>query len=237
MPRGRTALAEAEIEYAEDECDSIFVRFKLTEDPNGVLAKHGIPLDKAWIVIWTTTTWTLPANEAICLNGQFEYAFVKIGEEYHIMATELVKSVMDACHIENYEIVGEPVPGAEFELMRYNHVYLPKGAGHSGRPRHAGKRFRLRPYRRRPRRGRLQRLRQKYPQVPITVPVDDGGYLTELAGKYAGLGLGCQQDHSGAHQAVRRLMGRAAHHPPVPALLALPSSHHLPCYRAVVLLH
>ena len=94
-----------------------------------MLAKHGIPMDKTYFVIWTTTTWTLPANEAICLNGQFEYSFVKIGDEFHIMATELVKSVMDACHIENYEIVGEPVPGTEFELMRYNHVYLPRRAG------------------------------------------------------------------------------------------------------------
>jgi len=68
-PEDRTALAEAEIEYAEDECDSIYVRFKLTDDPNGVLAKHNIPLDKAWIVIWTTTTWTLPANVATCLNN------------------------------------------------------------------------------------------------------------------------------------------------------------------------
>ena len=67
-PEDRTALAEAEIEYAEDECDSIYVRFKLTDDPNGVLAKHNIPLDKAWIVIWTTTTWTLPANVATCLT-------------------------------------------------------------------------------------------------------------------------------------------------------------------------
>ena len=125
-PDCRTALAEAEIEYGEDDCDSIFVRFHVSQDPNGVLAKYGIPMDKTYFVIWTTTTWTLPANEAICLNGQFEYSFVKIGEEYHIMATDLVKSVMDACHIENYEIVGEPVSGAEFELMRYNHVYLPK---------------------------------------------------------------------------------------------------------------
>jgi len=123
-PDCRTALAEAEIEYGEDDCDSIFVRFHVSQDPNGVLAKHGIPMDKTYFVIWTTTTWTLPANEAICLNGAFEYSFVKIGEEYHIMATELVKSVMDACHIENYEIVGEPVSGAEFELMRYHHVYL-----------------------------------------------------------------------------------------------------------------
>ena len=90
-PEDRTALAEAEIEYAEDECDSIYVRFKLTDDPNGVLAKHNIPLDKAWIVIWTTTTWTLPANVATCLNPNLEYAFVKIGDAYHIMARELVE--------------------------------------------------------------------------------------------------------------------------------------------------
>ena len=93
-PEDRTALAEAEIEYAEDECDSIYVRFKLTDDPNGVLAKHNIPLDKAWIVIWTTTTWTLPANVATCLNPNLEYAFVKIGDAYHIMARELVESTM-----------------------------------------------------------------------------------------------------------------------------------------------
>ena len=185
-PDCRTALAEAEIEYGEDDCDSIFVRFHVSQDPNGVLAKYGIPMDKTYFVIWTTTTWTLPANEAICLNGQFEYSFVKIGEEYHIMATDLVKSVMDACHIENYEIVGEPVSGAEFELMRYNHVYLPKegwvilgdhvtlesgsGCVHTAGG-HGVDDF---------------NVCQKYPQVPITVPVDDGGYLTELAGKYAG---------------------------------------------------
>ena len=51
-----------------------------------MLAKHGIPMDKTYFVIWTTTTWTLPANEAICLNGAFDvFAVVKIGERvpYH----------------------------------------------------------------------------------------------------------------------------------------------------------
>ena len=96
--------AEAEIEYAEDECDSIYVRFKLTDDPNGVLAKHNIPLDKAWIVIWTTTTWTLPANVATCLNPNLEYAFVKIGDAYHIMARELVESTtVSYTHLDVYK--------------------------------------------------------------------------------------------------------------------------------------
>ncbi len=49
-----------------------------SQDPNGVLAKHGIPMDKTYFVIWTTTTWTLPANEAICLNGAFEDSFVRM---------------------------------------------------------------------------------------------------------------------------------------------------------------
>ena len=55
-PDCRTALAEAEIEYGEDDCDSIFVRFHVSQDPNGVLAKYGIPMDKTYFVIWTTTT-------------------------------------------------------------------------------------------------------------------------------------------------------------------------------------
>ena len=177
-----TALAEAEIEYQDDPCTTVYVKFPMHDD-QGKLSH----LDKSKLnfVIWTTTTWTLPANEAICLNGAFEYSFVKIGEEYHIMATELVKSVMDACHIENYEIVGEPVSGAEFELMRYHHVYLPKegtvilgdhvtlesgsGCVHTAGG-HGVDDF---------------NVSQKY-NVPITVPVDDGGCLTELAGKYAG---------------------------------------------------
>ena len=185
-PDCRTALAEAEIEYADDACDSIFVRFAVTEDPNGVLAKRGIPMEDTYFVIWTTTTWTLPANEAICLNGAFEYSFVKIGGKYHIMATQLVRSVMDACHITDYEVVGEPVPGVEFELMRYQHVYLPKqgyvilgdhvtlesgsGCVHTAGG-HGVDDF---------------NISKKYPQVAITVPVDDGGYLTDLAGKYSG---------------------------------------------------
>ncbi len=185
-PECRTALAEAEIEYGQDECDSLFVRFAITEDPNGVLAKNNIPMDKTYFVIWTTTTWTLPANEAICLNAAFEYSFVKIGEEYHIMATDLVKNVMEACKIDEYEIVGEPLHGDDFELMRYQHVYLDKQGyailgehvtleSGSGCVHTAGGH------------GVDDFLVSKqYPQVAITVPVDDGGYLTELAGKYEG---------------------------------------------------
>ena len=188
-PEDRTALAEAEIEYAEDECDSIYVRFKLTDDPNGVLAKHNIPLEKAWIVIWTTTTWTLPANVATCLNPNLEYAFVKIGDAYHIMARELVESTMKGCHIDEYEILPETVLGSELELMQYqhpfldrkglvilgNHVTLEGGTGcvHTA-PGHGVEDFEV--------------CVNHYPQVPVVVPVDDAGRLTAEAGeKFAGL--------------------------------------------------
>ncbi|WP_302201091.1 isoleucine--tRNA ligase [uncultured Gemmiger sp.] len=188
-PEDRTALAEAEIEYAEDECDSIYVRFKLTGDPKGVLAKHNIPLEKAWIVIWTTTTWTLPANVATCLNPDIEYAFVKIGDDYHIMAADLVKATMEACHIEEYEVLPEVVHGDELELVEYKHPFLDRtglvilgdhvtleggtGCVHTA-PGHGVEDFEV--------------CVNHYPQLPVVVPVDDAGHLTEEAGKeFAGL--------------------------------------------------
>ena len=188
-PEDRTALAEAEIEYAEDECDSIYVRFHLTGDPKGVLAKHNIPLDKAWIVIWTTTTWTLPANVATCLNPGLEYAFVKIGDEYHIMAADLVKATMEACHIEEYEVLPETVSGSELELLEYKHPFLDRtglvilgdhvtleggtGCVHTA-PGHGVEDFEV--------------CVNHYPQLPVVVPVDDAGRLTEEAGhEFAGL--------------------------------------------------
>ena len=225
-PDCRTALAEAEIEYGEDDCDSIFVRFHVTQDPNGVLAKHGIPMDKTYFVIWTTTTWTLPANEAICLNGAVR-VFLRQDRRGVPHHGHRAGQERHGClpHRPNYEIVGEPVTGAEFELMRYQHVYLPKegwvilgdhvtlesgsGCVHTAGG-HGVDDF---------------NVCQKYPQVPITVPVDDGGYLTELAGKYAGQRVwACQQDHSGRPDRVRCRHGSGAHQASVPALLALPST-------------
>ncbi len=188
-PEDRTALAEAEIEYAEDECDSIYVRFKLTKDPNGVLEKHGIPLEKAWVVIWTTTTWTLPANVATCLGPQMEYAFVKIGEDYHIMAAALVEATMKACGIENYEVLPGTVTGLELEMMEYRHPFLDRtgllivgdhvtleggtGCVHTA-PGHGVEDFEV--------------CANHYPQLPVINPVDDAGRLTAEAGEaFAGL--------------------------------------------------
>ncbi len=183
-PEDRTALAEAEIEYAEDECDSIYVRFKITGDPNGVLAKHGVPLEKAWVVIWTTTTWTLPANVATCLGPDMEYAFVRIGQDYHIMAAALVESTMKACGIEEYEVLPDTVTGLALEGMEYRHPFLDRtglvivgdhvtleggtGCVHTA-PGHGVEDFEV--------------CAKHYPQLPVITPVDDAGRMTAEAGE------------------------------------------------------
>ena len=104
-PDCETALAEAEIEYAEDPCHSIYVKFRVTDD-KGILTQLGAELDKTFFVIWTTTTWTLPANVAICVGPEFEYALIKSEGEYYVMASALAESAMQAAGKTEYEVLG-----------------------------------------------------------------------------------------------------------------------------------
>ena len=117
-----TALAEAEIEYQDDPCTTIFVKFKVKDD-KGRLASL-TDLSKTYFVIWTTTAWTLPGNRAISVNPEFTYALMKAenGETY-IVAKDLAEAVAKAAGLENYEIIAE-VPGSELELMTAQHPLL-----------------------------------------------------------------------------------------------------------------
>ena len=72
----KTALAEAEIEYSNDVCFSIYVKFKVSND-FGKLVKFNIDLNKTYFVIWTTTAWTLPGNVAVCVGPDFNYNIIK----------------------------------------------------------------------------------------------------------------------------------------------------------------
>lgn len=180
-----TALAEAEIEYAEDPCHSIYVKFKVTED-FGKLTALGAELDKTYFVIWTTTTWTLPANVAICVGPNYEYSLLKANGEYYVMATDLAPAAMADAGITDYEIVGI-IRGDELEYMKTahpfidrtslvivgDHVTLESGTGcvHTA-PGHGVDDF---------------IVCKKYPEIPIVVPVDNKGVLTEEAGQFAGL--------------------------------------------------
>ena len=128
-PDCKTALAEAEIEYQDDPCYSIYVKFPIT-DSKGKFDNLGIDLSKAYIVIWTTTTWTLPGNLAICLGPNYEYTFVKVEDEsskhygeYLLMASEMAAGVMSAVGITKYSTVGS-FTGAELDLIETAHPFL-----------------------------------------------------------------------------------------------------------------
>ena len=110
-PVCETALAEAEVEYADDPVTTIFVKFQVHDD-QGKLSQYG-DLSKMFFVIWTTTTWTLPGNMAICLNPQLDYALVKANGEIYIVAAELADSVMKESGITEYETVAT-MPGTFF---------------------------------------------------------------------------------------------------------------------------
>lgn len=181
-----TALAEAEIEYADDPCESIYIRFNVSKD-NGVFEKLGIDPSKCWFIIWTTTTWTLPGNVAICLGPDFEYAVTKWNGEYYVVAKELQAAAMAAVGAENYETVAT-VTGRDFERVMTKHPFLDResmvivgdhvtlesgtGCVHTA-PGHGVEDFEV--------------VAQHYPELPIIVPVDDHGKLTADAGRFEGL--------------------------------------------------
>ncbi len=167
-----TALAEAEIEYHDDVSDSIAVKFPLKEDPN------------TYFVIWTTTPWTLPANMAIALNADFEYAYVNVNGENWIIAKELVETVLEKANktgkIEKvvkgkdleYQVALNPLFNRDSLVVLADYVTLDTGTGcvHTA-PGHGEDDY-------------FTGLR--YGLEPLS-PVDDQGYHTKEAGKYAGL--------------------------------------------------
>ena len=120
-PADQTALAEAEIEYADDPCVTIFVKFPVRDD-KGKLAQY-CDLSKLFFVIWTTTPWTIPGNMAISVNPSFEYVLLQLPSgEVYVLAKELAESVCKAANIDYAECqVLATVKGDELELMSAKH--------------------------------------------------------------------------------------------------------------------
>ncbi len=176
-----TALAEAEIEYADHTSHSIFVRFPLVSDPNALFEAHG----SAYTIIWTTTPWTIPANLAVAVHPDYEYAFVDAGNDRYLVAAELVGQTMSAAGIEKY-CVAKTVKGKDLEGMVFKHpiydresvlvhalyVTLEDGTGvvHTA-PGHGREDFET---------GR------KY-GLEVLNPVDGRGLFTKQAGQFEGL--------------------------------------------------
>ncbi len=187
-----TALAEAEIEYAPEASPSIFVKFALKSLPEA-FAAAGAELDSSYVLIWTTTPWTLPANTAVSLAPAADYCMVQVDGSFLLFALDLVKEVAELSGWESYEMLsssdGSPVTvkGIDLEGIEYecpirtdlngkiiygDHVSLDTGTGavHTA-PGH----------------GQDDYLISLKFDIPLLMPVDDNGCLTSEAGPFAGL--------------------------------------------------
>ena len=190
-PNDETALAEAEIEYAEDPVTTIYVKFRV-EDDLGKFSSYA-PLDNIYFVIWTTTTWTIPGNLAICLNPYYDYSLIKASNgEVYVMAKDLAESVLGQAGLSAVETLAV-FKGTDLELMTARHplfdqtslvivgehVTLDAGTGcvHTA-PAYGADDF---------------MICQKYPQIKagrdMVVNVDASGRFTADAGKYEGLSV------------------------------------------------
>ncbi|CDZ78668.1 Isoleucine--tRNA ligase [Legionella massiliensis] len=117
-----SALAEAEVEYEDKVSPSIDVAFMAVQ-PTQILAIASSLGEKPVVVpIWTTTPWTLPANEAVCLNPELDYVLVDSGERYFLVNEELLASVMSRYGIESYQKVGK-AKGQAFERIMLQHPF------------------------------------------------------------------------------------------------------------------
>ena len=183
-PKDETALAEAEIEYQDDACTSIYVKFRVRDD-KGLLAPL-CDLSRAYFVIWTTTPWTLPGNMAIALHPREDYVLVRAADgDCYITASALCAKTMQAGGLDSYEELAH-FSGGELEYMTAAHPFLERdslvvcadyvtmdsGTGCV----HTAPGFGVDDY----------RTGMKY-GMEILVPVDDKGRQTADAGKFAGM--------------------------------------------------
>ena len=123
-PKCETALAEAEVEYADHTSTAIYVKFEFREvDALKIKELAGIQSkNKVYAVIWTTTPWTIPSNLAICLNERFEYSLVQYTDEIYLIATDLVNAfVTDNAFDEKDITILGTVSGKDLENMKTKH--------------------------------------------------------------------------------------------------------------------
>lgn len=174
-----TALAEAEVEYNDKESDSIYVKFPV-RDARGLFPEAG-----AFVVIWTTTPWTLPANTGIAVHPDYEYVLAETGGERYVVAKELLEQVSREVGWENVKIE-KTFKGREMEraVCRHpfverdslvvcgEHVTLEQGTGcvHTA-PGHGHEDFEM---------ARIY-------GIPVISPLNDSGVFTEEGGKFAGM--------------------------------------------------
>ena len=183
-PHDETALAEAEIEYRTDECTSVYVKFRVKDDKQKLAGL--CDLSRTYFIIWTTTTWTLPGNQAIALSPVDDYVLVKAENgECYLVADALCEKTMQAGKVGSYEKLAT-FKGQDLEYMTAQHPFLDReslvvtadyvtmdsgtGCVHTAGGFGADDHVTCRRY-----------------NLPDLVPVDDRGYQTADAGKFAGM--------------------------------------------------
>ena len=121
----QTALAEAEVEYHQHTSPSVYVKFPLSSDPASI--DPALAGRQVFVLIWTTTPWTLPANLGIAVHPDFEYSAFVHGDEVYIVASELLESVTEKCALGNREQVPEVLarfPGSRLDRLECRHAWL-----------------------------------------------------------------------------------------------------------------
>ena len=121
-----TALAEAEIEYKDHVSPSIWVKFAV---PTAEATKFGLPTDKPlFVVIWTTTPWTIPSNLAIAIHPEIEYAVADLGSERIIVAQALLGAVTAAAKIATPPTVVMTIAGAKLDHLQTRHPLVDRAS-------------------------------------------------------------------------------------------------------------
>lgn len=126
----QTALAEAEVEYHQHTSPSVYVKFPFTSNP--ALIDPVLAGQKVFVLIWTTTPWTLPANLGIAVHPDFEYSAFEHGDEVYIVASELLEAVATKCDLGERDSSGERAapkvlarfPGARLDRLECRHAWI-----------------------------------------------------------------------------------------------------------------
>jgi len=126
----QTALAEAEVEYQQHTSPSVYVKFPLRSDP--ALIDPALAGRKVFVVIWTTTPWTLPANLGIAVHPDFEYSAFEFGDEVYIVASDLLQAVAEKCGLSSQDADGNMVQpkvlahfkGSKLDRLECGHAWI-----------------------------------------------------------------------------------------------------------------
>jgi isoleucyl-tRNA synthetase len=117
----QTALAEAEVEYREHTSPSVYVKFPLKTDPAEIDA--ALRGKNVFVVIWTTTPWTLPANLGIAVHPEFDYSAIEVGDEVYIVASELARPFALTCNFEDYVELAR-FKGTRLDRLQARHPWI-----------------------------------------------------------------------------------------------------------------